>query len=96
MNIYLTQHIRNEHGMAWAEEFMLGAVGACGRANVTDVLALAVNTMAEATAHKYLTNLIEAGYVQQERSKKDKRYTQVCLTEVGKDYLKQIGGVSNE
>jgi predicted transcriptional regulator len=90
MNIYLTQHIRNQHGMAWAEEYMLGAVHACGRANVTDVLALAINTMAEATAHKYLTNLIEAGYVHQERSKKDKRYTQVYLTDVGKKYLKQI------
>jgi DNA-binding MarR family transcriptional regulator len=52
--------------------------------------------MAEATAHKYLTNLITAGYVHQERSKKDKRYTQVYLSEVGKDYLKQIEGVSNE
>ena len=90
MILYKTQHLREQHGISWYEELLLGAISALGETWTNDVIDSVRSTMSSNTAHKYVTQLINKGYLQQTRGKKDKRYANVDVTQKAVDYLADI------
>ena len=90
MILYKTQHLREQHGISWYEELLLGAIYALGETWTNDVIDSVRSTMSSNTAHKYVTQLINKGYLQQTRGKKDKRYANVDVTQKAVDYLADI------
>jgi DNA-binding MarR family transcriptional regulator len=90
MFLYRTQPIRDKHGVNWYEELLLGAVEALGETWTNDVIDSVRSTMSANTSHKYITQLIDKGYLKQTRSTKDKRFANVDLTQKAVDYLTQI------
>jgi DNA-binding MarR family transcriptional regulator len=90
MFLYRTQPIRDKHGVNWHEELLLGAVEALGETWTNDVIDSVRSTMSSNTAHKYITQLVDKGYLKQTRSTKDKRFANVDLTQKAVDYLTKI------
>jgi predicted HTH transcriptional regulator len=90
MLLFKSQHIRNQHIVSWYEEIILGAVASFGETWTNDVLDSVKDSMSSNTAHKYVTQLIDKGYLKQTRSKKDKRFANVKLTKKAVDYLFDI------
>ncbi len=90
MLLFKSQHIRNQHGVSWYEELLLGAVASLGETWTNDVIDSVRETMSANTAHKYVTQLIDKGYLEQTRSKKDKRFANVKLSKKAVDYLFDI------
>ena len=90
MILYRTQLLREQHNINWYEELLLGAVYALGETWTNDVIDSVRSTMSANTAHKYVTQLINKGYLQQTRDKKDKRYANVDVTQKAVDYLADI------
>ena len=90
MLLFKSQHIRNQHEVSWYEELLLGAVASLGETWTNDVIDSVRETMSANTAHKYVTQLIDKGYLEQTRSKKDKRFANVKLSKKAVDYLFDI------
>jgi DNA-binding MarR family transcriptional regulator len=90
MLLFKSQHIRNQHIVSWYEELLLGAVASLGETWTNDVIDSVRETMSANTAHKYVTQLIDKGYLEQTRSKKDKRFANVKLSKKAVDYLFDI------
>ena len=90
MFLFKTQHVRNQHGVSWFEEILMGAIYELGRTWTSDVMDSVRGTMSSNTAHKYITQLVEKEYVAQQRTKTDKRYAHLSLTDKGKKYLTEI------
>jgi DNA-binding MarR family transcriptional regulator len=92
MSLYLTQVIRKKHDIIWQEEYLLWMLDYEGSLLTNQVLdkCLDVGVMSLATAHKYLTSLVDRKYVEQKRDKEDKRNVYVNLTSKGVDFIKEI------
>jgi len=90
MNLYQTQPVRDKHGISWHEEYLLGVIAAIQNGFITYIMEIATEVMAEATAHKSLTKLVEREYLNQERSKTDRRYVSITLTDKGRTFLKEL------
>lgn len=93
MNAYLTQPVRDKHGIDWNEEYILGLVNHTKTIKVMQVLTTAFEVMTHATTHKYLSQLIEKGYLTHIVGD-DKRVKVVALTKKGEKVLKEIASVS--
>jgi DNA-binding MarR family transcriptional regulator len=93
MNIYMTQPVRKKHGISWEEEYILGLIDHAEEVRVTAVLGIANEVMTQATAHKYLTQLIDKKYVKHVVGK-DKRIKVVELTRAGIRYLDELSNDS--
>lgn len=94
MNAYLTQTIRDKHGIDWQEEYILGLVNHTKTIRVTHVLTTAFEVMTHATAHKYLTQLINKGLLKHDIGN-DKRIKMLKLTPKGDKVIKEIANVSS-
>lgn len=94
MILFKTQHLREQHGISWHEELILGAAYALGGTWTNDIIDSVRNAMSPNTAHKYVTQLIKRGYLQQTRGEKDKRYANVDVTQKAVDYLADIQEVA--
>ena len=90
MLLFKSQAIREQHDINWHEELVLGAVASLGETWTNDVIDSVRTTMSPNTAHKYVTQLIDKGYLEQTRSKKDKRFANVKLSKKAVDYLFDI------
>ena len=92
MSLYLTQVIRKKHNIVWQEEYLLWMLDHEGSLLTNQVLdkCLDIGVMSLATAHKYLTSLVDRKYVEQKRDKEDKRNVYVNLTSKGVDFIKEI------
>ena len=90
MLLFKTQTVRNKHNINWHEEMVLGCVDYLGETWTNEILDALGGAMSINTAHKYVTQLINRGYLQQTRGKTDKRYANVALTEKAVDYLFEI------
>jgi len=92
MSLYLTQAIRKKHDIIWQEEYLLWMLDHEGSLLTNQVLdkCLDIGVMSLATAHKYLTSLVDRKYVEQKRDKEDKRNVYVNLTSKGVDFIKEI------
>lgn len=90
MFLFKTQHVRNQHGVSWFEEVLMGAIADLGSTWTNDVMDSVRDVMSPNTAHKYITQLIEKGYVAQQRAKQDMRYAHLTLTDKGTQYLSEI------
>lgn len=93
MNIYMTQPVRNKHGLCWEEEYLLGLVDHADRVKVMEVLSTAKEVMTHATAHKYLTQLLDKKYLKHIVGD-DKRIKMLELTRSGIRYLDEVSGVA--
>ena len=94
MNIYLTQPVRKKHDINWHEEYILGLVNHAKTANVSNVLDISNEVMTQATAHKYLSQLIVKGYVIHVLNR-DKRVKTVTMTRKGDKVIKELANVSS-
>ena len=76
----------------WQEEYLLWMLDHEGSLLTNQVLdkCLDVGVMSLATAHKYLTVLIDRKYVAQKRDTADKRNVFVHLTDKGVNFIKEI------
>jgi DNA-binding MarR family transcriptional regulator len=94
MSSYLTQPLRKKHGIVWQEEYLLWMLDNEGSLLTNQVLdrCLGIGVMSLATAHKYLTSMVDRKYVEQKRDKDDKRNVYVNLTDKGINFLKEIRG----
>jgi DNA-binding MarR family transcriptional regulator len=90
MLLFNSQRIREQYDINWYEELLLGAVASFGETWTNDVIESVTTSMSTNTAHKYVTQLIDKGYLEQTRSKKDKRFANVKLTKKAVDYLFDI------
>jgi len=95
MSLYLTQPLRKKHGIVWQEEYVLWLLDHEGCLLTNKLLdkALEYGVMSMATAHKYLTIMVDRKYIEQKRDKDDKRNVYVNLTDKGVNFLKEIRGV---
>ena len=93
MNIYMTQPVRKKHGVSWEEEYILGLVDHAESATVSKVLELAKESMTQATAHKYLTQLIDKRMVEHIVGK-DRRIKVLGLTKAGTKFLNEMSNAS--
>lgn len=94
MNAYLTQRVRDKHGIDWNEEYLLGLVNHLNTVKVMNILAVAFEVMTHATTHKYLSQLIEKGYLMHTVGD-DKRVKVVTLTKKGEKLIKELADVSS-
>ena len=92
MNIYMTQPVRKKHGLCWEEEYLLGLVDHADKVKVMEVLSTAKEVMTHATAHKYLTQLLDKKYLKHIVGD-DKRIKMLELTRAGVRYLEEVEGV---
>lgn len=88
--MYESQPVRDKHKLTWHEEYLLGVIAAVKESFITEVMQHATEAMAEATAHKYLTQLADNKFLIQERSKEDKRYIRVTLTDKARKFLREL------
>lgn len=89
INIYATQGLRVEHGIDWAEEYILGLVAATADLSTTAAMVVAREAMSPNTAFKHITNLVQKGYLEQ-GSIPDNRYKPLSLSKKGEDYLNKL------
>ena len=94
MNIYQSEVIRKRHKISWAEEYILGMIYANESLLTKEALEKAHTVMSLATTHKYLSLLLEKGYVKQNSSKTDKRLAIVVLTKRGTDFIQEVSHVA--
>jgi len=94
MNIYESQAIRQRHKVSWAEEYILGMIKANESLLTKEVLEKALSVMSLATTHKYLSLLIDKGFIKHKYSKEDKRLAMVKLTSKGIDFIKEVSHVA--
>jgi DNA-binding MarR family transcriptional regulator len=94
MSLYLTQPVRAKHEIIWQEEYILWLLDHEGCLLTNQVLdkTLGDGVMSLATAHKYLTNMVDRKFIEQKRDKDDKRNVYVNLTDKGVNFLKDIKG----
>ena len=90
MFLFNTQQVRNQYGISWSEEFLMGAIDSLGASWTNDVIDVVRETMSPNTAHKYIMQLIDKGYAEQRRGSKDKRYAHVSLSAKGRAYLSAV------
>ena len=92
MSLYLTQPVRAKHEVIWQEEYILWLLDHEGCLLTNQVLdkTLDDGVMSLATAHKYLTNMVDKNFIEQKRDKDDKRNVYVDLTDKGVNFLKEI------
>lgn len=88
-NIYITQPVRKKHGISWEEEYILGLIDHAEEVRVSAILGIANEVMTPATAHKYLTQLLDKKYVKHVVGA-DKRVKVVELTKVGNKFLDEL------
>lgn len=88
-NIYATQGLRGEHQISWAEEYILGLVGARPDISTSAVMVIAKEAMSPNTAFKYTTALVKRGYLEQYEID-DKRYLLLRLTDKGEHFLNEM------
>ena len=89
----MTQPVRKKHGICWEEEYILGLIDHTDKVRVTTILGIANEVMTNATAHKYLTQLVTKKYVKHVVGD-DKRIKMVELTRAGIRYLDDLSDVS--
>ncbi len=91
MLLFKTQTVRDKHRVNWYEELIMGAIANLGEPTTNDILKEANSlAMSPNTAHKYLSKLIQEGYVTQRRGKNDMRFAHVSLAPRGQEYLDAI------
>jgi DNA-binding MarR family transcriptional regulator len=90
MLLFKSQTVREQYDINWHEELVLGAVASLGETWINDVIDSVRTAMSSNTSHKYVTQLIDKGYLEQTRSKKDKRFVNVKLSKKAVDYLFDI------
>jgi DNA-binding MarR family transcriptional regulator len=90
MLLFKSQTVREQYDINWHEELVLGAVASLKETWTSDVIDAVGETMSANTAHKYVTQLIDKGFLEQTRSKKDRRFTNVKLSKKAVDYLFDI------
>ena len=93
MNAYLTQPLRKKHGIEWHEEYILGLVHHTQPVRVTAVLGVSNEVMTQATAHKYLTQLVDKNLLEHTIGD-DKRIKMLGLTKKGNKVIEDIAHVS--
>ena len=89
INIYATQGLRGEHGIDWAEEYILGLVASQPDLSTTAAMAVAKEAMSPNTAFKHITNLVQKGYLEQHNIP-DNRYKPLRVATKGRDYLTEM------
>lgn len=92
-NIYMTQPVRKKHGLCWEEEYLLGLIDHADVVKVMTVLGIASEVMTNATAHKYLTQLVDKKYIKHVVGD-DKRVKTLELTRAGIRFLDELSDVS--
>lgn len=93
MNAYLTQPLRKKHGIEWHEEYLLGLVHHAQPVRVSAVLGVSNEVMTQATAHKYLTQLVDKKLLEHSIGD-DKRIKMLGLTKKGNKVIEDIAHVS--
>jgi hypothetical protein len=93
MNAYLTQPVRKKHGLDWQEEYILGLVDHGDVVRVSTVLDVSSEVMTQATAHKYLTQLVDKQLIKHNIGD-DKRIKVLTLTPKGEKIIKELANVS--
>jgi hypothetical protein len=94
MNIYESQAIRQRYKVSWAEEYILGMIKANESLLTKEVLEKALSVMSLATTHKYLSLLLDKGFIKHKYSKEDKRLAMVNLTSKGIEFIKEVSHVA--
>ena len=92
-NIFITQKVRHKHGVSWEEEYILGLIAHSQRLNVSEVIAASNQVMTQATAHKYLTQLVDKQLIKHNIGD-DKRIKVLTLTPKGEKIIKELANVS--
>lgn len=91
-NAYKTQPIRKKYDLEWQEEYILGLVAHAQLVRVTAILGIAKEVMTNATAHKYLTQLIDKKLLKHTVCE-DKRVKTVTLTKKGSGFINDLSNV---
>jgi hypothetical protein len=85
--------VRKKHGIDWQEEYILGLVDHGDVVRVSTVLDVSSEVMTQATAHKYLTQLVDKQLIKHNIGD-DKRIKVLTLTPKGEKIIKELANVS--
>jgi len=92
MTIFATQHIRDEVGVSWGEEYVIGLVEKTEPITTTRLLAL-VNkqgAMVSTTAQYHVNSAIAKKLMRKYNESDDKRSVYHALTDKGREFMKEL------
>jgi hypothetical protein len=92
MSIFDAQYIRDEAGLSWGEDYVLGLLESTAPTTYSRVASL-VNkqkALTSASTNKYLKMLVAKGLVQKTDDKKDLRLVHYTLTVKGEKLVEKL------
>jgi len=92
MSIFDAQYIRDNAGLSWGEDYVLGLIDSTSPTIYSRIAALVNKQKAvtSASANKYLKSLVEKGLVLRTADKKDMRLIHYTLTAKGEKMIKEL------